>query len=545
MRIIFEKFWTAFSFAFVLTAPCIVKNLSAQDIVNTENGKLQGITEDGITYFKGIPYAAPPVGNLRWRPPQPAASWAGIRSAGQFGNDCMQWPIASEAKLYIGATLSEDCLFMNVWRPANKTEHALPVMVWIYGGGFVNGGTSMAVWGGTEFARGGVIMVSFNYRLGRFGFFAHPALTREDPDGLLGNYGYMDQIAALKWVQRNIVAFGGDPHNVTIFGESAGGISVHALITSPLTHGLFQKAIIESGTGRKSGIGDTNWPPTSPATTSNMQTAEAIGLAFANSKGISGEDAEALEKLRGLPAETIVDGLNMATMRNQSATYGGPMIDGKVVTEDPQIAYVAGKQPRIPVIVGANSAEVGVTLRIPRIATSFDQLFAPFGAHTSAARKAYAPGQAEDLDAVTNCVRSDASMVEPARFAARAMSNTGQPVWEYRFSYVADSMRKTWTGAPHNTELPYVFNDLNAFIDFDTLSLRRDLNFTSEDEKMAQTMHAYWLQFAKTGNPNGPGLPNWPQYSQQTDVLMNFTNAGPVAQPDSSKERLDLIEAIQ
>ncbi len=544
MRIIFKKLWTAFSIAFVLTSPCVVKVLLAQDIVNTEIGKVQGITKDGITYFKGIPYAAPPVGNLRWRAPQPAASWAGIRPAGQFGNDCIQWPIAPEAKLYIGATLSEDCLFMNVWRPANKTEHALPVMVWIYGGGFVNGGTSMTVWGGTEFARGGVIMVSFNYRLGRLGFFAHPALTREDPDGLLGNYGYMDQVAALKWVQRNIAAFGGDPQNVTIFGESAGGISVHALITSPLTHGLFQRAIIESGTGRK-GIRDTSWPAIAPAAASDIPAAEAIGLAFANSKGISGEDAEALEKLRGLPAESIVDGLNMATMGDQYAIYSGPIIDGKVVTEDPQIAYTAGKQLRIPVIVGANSAEVGVTLRLPRTATSFDQLFAPFGAHASAARKAYAPGQAEDLDAVANCVRADASMVEPARFAARAMSKAGQPVWEYRFSYVADSMRKTWTGAPHNTELPYVFDGLNSFIDFDTLSLRRDLNFTSEDKNMAQTMHGYWLQFAKTGNPNGAGLPNWPQYSQQSDVLMNFTNAGAVAQTDSWKERLDLMEAIQ
>jgi para-nitrobenzyl esterase len=218
------------------------------DTVTIDSGTLAGSTTDGVLSFKGIPYAAPPVGQLRWVPPQPVTPWTGTRDAKAFGSDCMQQPFPMDAAPS-RASLSEDCLFVNVWRPADASK-GLPVMVWIHGGGFVNGGSSPAVYDGTNFAKQGVILVSLNYRLGRFGFFGFPALTAERPDGPLVNYGYMDQIAALKWVQKNIAAFGGDPNNVTVFGESAGGGSVHTLVTSPLTAGLFNKAIIESGGGR-------------------------------------------------------------------------------------------------------------------------------------------------------------------------------------------------------------------------------------------------------------------------------------------------------
>lgn len=222
--------------------------VAAQETVTVETGKLKGPAAGGVVSFKGIPYAAPPVGDLRWRPPQPAARWSSVRDAAAYGHDCMQLPFPSDAAP-LGTTPAEDCLVLNVWAPKHRTGK-LPVLVWIYGGGFVNGGSSPAVYDGSQFAKRGLVFVSFNYRLGRFGFFAHPALSKEGKDGLLGNYGYMDQIAAMKWIQRNIAAFGGDPHQVTVFGESAGGGSVHMLMTSPLAVGLFQRAIVESGGGR-------------------------------------------------------------------------------------------------------------------------------------------------------------------------------------------------------------------------------------------------------------------------------------------------------
>ena len=429
MRAIFGRTCRRYGCLFLLAASFLLPCLSAQELVSIETGRVQGATDAGVTYFKGIPYAAAPVGRLRWRPPQPAEPWKGIRSATQFGNNCMQVPSTSESELYreAGAGFSEDCLVLNVWAPQNRAKAALPVMVWIYGGGFTGGGTSLALWNGAEFARGGVILVSFNYRLGRFGFFAHPALTHEDPNGLLGNYGYMDQLAALQWVRKNIAAFGGDPKNVTLFGESAGGISVHALMNFPLASGLFQKAIIESGGGRKAGRYLLH------EAANGKPSGEDIGLAFAKSKGISGEDGSALEKLRALPASSVVEGVRGDPSKPNLITYSGPMVDGRVVTEDPQAAYLAGTQPHIPVIVGANSAETGVTLRIGTSATSFDTLFAVYGTKASAASKAYNPEGNADLDTVSRRVQSDTSMVEPARFVARALSRVGQPVWSIAF----------------------------------------------------------------------------------------------------------------
>ncbi len=500
----------------------IAPGLFAQDVVSVQSGKLQGSASDGVVSFKGVPYAAPPVGDLRWRPPQSAAKWTGVRSAVEYGHDCMQLPFPSDAAP-LGTKPAEDCLVLNVWVPQHRAKK-LAVMVWIYGGGWVNGGSSPAVYDGSQFAKEGVVFVSFNYRLGRFGFFAHPAITKEDPNGLLGNYGYMDQIAALKWVQHNIAAFGGDPGNVTLFGESAGGFAVHGLMTSPLAVGLFAKAIIESGGGRSLGSAHLH------EASNGKPSAESVGVAFAKAKGIEGEDAAALAALRKLPAESVVDGLNMASMGQAAATYPGPMIDGKVITEDADAAYLAGKQIRIPVIVGANNFDIGFSR-----ATTKDELFAVFGGEAKQAREAYDPKDSTDMRLLGMQVSADAFMVEPARFVARTLSAAGQPVWEYRFSYVADSMRKEWPGAPHATEIPYVF---------DTVSARYGAALTPADAKIAKTVNTYWLQFAKTGNPNGEGLPEWPRYAKETDQIMDFSNGGPVAGADPWKARLDLTEMV-
>ncbi len=497
-----------------------------QETVRIDSGALEGITAEGVIAFKGVPFAAPPVGALRWRPPQPAAHWSGTRSAAEYGHDCMQLPFPSDAAP-LGTKPDEDCLVMNVWRPEAKSDHKLPVMVWIYGGGWVNGGSSPSVYDGSAFAKGGVVFVSFNYRLGRFGFFGFPALTKEDPNGLKGNYGYMDQIAALKWVQRNIAAFGGDPSQVTVFGESAGGGSVHMLLTSPLTKGLFERAIVESGGGRGGVLGGDVYLRKAAGV---RPSAEGVGVAFAKSKEIEGDGPAALAKLRALPAEEVVNGLNMASMFQQASTYCGPMIDGKIVTEDLTASYLAGKQRRVPLIVGTNSMDIGFSF-----AKTEDELFAPFGAQAKEAEDVYDPEHTGNLRVVGQKVAADAMMIEPARFVAQTLSADGQPVWEYRFSYVAESMRKEWPGAPHASEIPYVF---------DTVKARYGADLTAADEQAARAMNDYWVQFAKTGNPNGAGLAEWPAYHAKSDELMDFTEHGPVAKADPWKTRLDLTEHV-
>jgi para-nitrobenzyl esterase len=464
------------------------------------------------------------VGDLRWRAPAPVKPWTGVRPAAEYGADCAQKPFPGDAAP-LGVTPAEDCLYANVWVPVGSAGKKLPVMVWFYGGGFVNGGSSPAVYDGSQFARRGVVFVSFNYRLGRFGFFAHPALTKENPKGPLGNYAFLDQIAALEWVKRNVKAFGGDAGNVTIFGESAGGGSVLTMMTSPMAKGLFHKAIIESGGGRTMLMGPRYLDRTSPAGT---PSGESVGIKFAKSVGIEGEDAAALAALRKLPADAVVAGLNMAGMGNP--TYGGPMIDGKVVTESPSEAYAAGRGAKIPVMIGANSADIG----FPQ-GKSLDDLFATFGADKDKAKAAYDPTGKGTFFAVGATVAADQMMVEPARFVARTIGATGQPAYEYRFSYVAESMRKKWPGAPHATEIPFVF---------DTVAARYEKDLTDADKATAQAANAYWVNFARTGNPSGKGLPEWPAYSPKTDILMDFSLSGPVAKPDPWKDRLDMVERL-
>lgn len=502
----------------------VVSAVSAQETVTIDSGTIQGVAADGVIAFKGVPFAAPPVGDRRWRPPQPVPHWSGTRSAAEYGHDCMQLPFPSDAAP-LGTKPDEDCLVLNVWRPRAKSAHKLPVLVWIYGGGWVNGGSSPSVYDGSQFAKGGVVFVSFNYRLGRFGFFAFPALTKEDPNGLQGNYGYMDQIEALKWIQRNIAAFGGDPSQVTIFGESSGGFAVHMLLNTPLSKGLFERAMIESGGGRGAG-GSSHLREA----VDGKPSAESIGVAFAKSQGIDGDGPAALARLRGLPAEAIVNGLNMASMFQQAGTYSGPIIDGKIVTEDLTSSYLAGKQYRVPVIVGSNGMDIGFTT-----ARTETELFAPFGLHAREAEDAYDPEHTGNLKLIGQKVAGDAFMVEPARFVAQTLSSDGQPVWEYRFSYVADSMRGQWPDAPHASEIPYVF---------DTVKQRYGAALTPADAQTARVMHAYWLQFARTGDPNGAGLPRWPAYHAKSDALMDFTDNGPVSKADPRKARLDLTEHV-
>jgi para-nitrobenzyl esterase len=437
---------------------------------------------------------------------------------------------------------SEDCLVLNVWRPAQAHDAKLPVMVWIYGGGFVNGATSPAVLDGSQFARRGVVLVSLNYRVGRFGFFAHPALSAANaahPGEALGNYAFMDQLAALRWVQRNIAAFDGDPGNVTVFGESAGGGAIHVLITSPLAAGLFQKAIVESGGGRTAPERRRYLHLSSPQ---GRPSAEQTGLAFAHSAGIDGQDAAALAALRALPAQRLVAGLNMSTGASQAATYAGPMIDGRLMTAAPDQLYRAGKFNRVALLIGANNQDAGAGT-----AKTMAQALAPFAAlgpaYGRAAEAAFdppgtGPAQAASPAAVALQIGRERAMLEPARFVARAVAARGMPVWEYRFSYVAKMLRVYLTGAPHASEVAYVFDTMNG---------PYGKALTAQDEQVAQLINAYWIAFASTGNPNDGGRPYWAPYDAASDRLFEFSAAGAAgsaSRVDPWQAQLDLVEKL-
>jgi len=509
-------------------------NAAPPPVVRVDSGELQGVVDDGVASYKGIPFAAAPVGDLRWRPTQPVAPWTGVRQAAEYRADCMQGrfgpppaPGAPPARVP-----SEDCLFLNVWSPASAARGAkLPVMVWIYGGGFMGGSSASPNTSGTQFAKQGVVLVAANYRVGRFGFFAFPALSRERPDETKGNYAYMDQIAALQWVKRNIAAFGGDPNNVTIFGFSAGGVSVHSLLASPMARGLFHKAIAESGGSRDSVL--TARPMRADGVDPNYPvSAETIGIQFARSMGIEGTDQAALARLRALSAEEVIRGAPAQPGVSVPRYETTPILDGKLVTETAETAYKARRQPRVPLMAGSNSADTaGNRIR----ATTKEELFARFGQWNAQAKAAYDPDGTTDLATLISRANDDFGQAEPARFAASAFAANGSPAYRYRFSYVQTAMRERMrTGAPHGGEISFVFG---------TLAARPGSTLSPEDQAVSRMAQSYWVNFAKTGDPNGAGLPVWPRHDPIKDLIFEFRPDGSAsAGPDARKARLDVMQ---
>ena len=551
-------------------------------VVAIDSGKLRGAEVAGasgadIEVFRGIPYAAPPIAALRWKAPQPAPTWRGVRPAVDFGANCLQKPMGW-LKDASTARYSEDCLYLNVWRPAlsaarprgkglthgssdraasegipsgdglaRESSGPLPVLVWIYGGAFIGGGTSFSVYGGEAFARQDIIFVSFNYRLGRLGFFAHPALTQEaglQPAraGSLGNYAYLDQIAALKWVKRNIAAFGGDPARVTVMGESAGGISVLDLLVSPLAKGLFQQAIVMSGGGRAA---MSNRPLHGKAVSNGGAagngTAEEVGLAFARSADIEGSDAQALARLRALPANRLLNGLSPENLKingdikssdpiDVGTSVGGPIIDGRIKLSVVDEAIERGQAARIPLMIGTTSGDLGV----PTGQTK-DELFVQFGAGGDDARQAFDPDGTRSVDEVREEITRDRLLAEPARFVAQAIAKSGKPAWLYRFSYIPDSRRSQWPGVPHGADTAFFF---------DTVDAQLGPAVTRRDQEVAEIANAYVGNFVKSGNPNGAGLPPWQEFGSAPRAYLNIESpADTTMVEDPAALKLDLVAA--
>lgn len=478
---------------------------AAGPVVRIDSGALSGVQGQDTVSFKGIPYAAPPVGRLRWRPPEPAKAWKGVRDAAAFGPICAQNYNPQDNG--VGPLpYSEDCLTLNVWTPALDGVQR-PVMVWIHGGGFVNGSASAPLYDGAALARQGVVVVTLNYRLGWFGFFAHPALSAEQAGGPLGNYGLMDQIAALQWVQRNIAAFGGDASNVTLFGESAGGMSVNKLMISPAARGLFHKAIVQSGLGRESA------PRLKSPNREGIPSAEAQGEAMVKRLGLGNATPA---QLRALPVQNIL------ALGDPSPRTWGPIIDGQILTADVDDAFQQGLEAPIPYLAGSNSLEFPP----PDSATADLQ----WGATRLPAdlREAIAKAYGDDEAFRLNVV-SDVLFTEPARLLA-GLHAARAPTFVYRFSMLSASMRDRLRGAPHASERQYVFQTLNA----STWATGDD------DRAVSELMSAYWVAFAKTGDPNGGGRLIWPLFEPQ-GLLMDFTAEGPVVGPAPDLTRLEAI----
>ncbi|MFC5342471.1 carboxylesterase/lipase family protein [Brevundimonas staleyi] len=496
----------------LLAALMIATPAMAQDPeTQVAQGRLIGRSADGIDSFKGVPFAMPPVGPLRWRPPVAPINWEGARDAGSVGAICIQAPANGDPGVGPG-TPSEDCLTLNVWTPRERAG-ALPVMVWIHGGGYNNGSGTPPLYDGTNLARRGVVVVSINYRLGRLGFFDHPALAFERAPGeLAGNYGVMDQIAALQWVRENIAAFGGDPGQVTIFGESAGGAAVTQLMVAPSARGLFHGAVVQSGLGRQRSALLADDRPGRPS-------AQTLGDIFARSAGLGA--ATTADALRALPAERLLTPMPSFYSDNL-------LVDGTVVPEDVIEAFAAGHQAPVPLMIGANSAEfwwirptdAGAYGRTDDVMTDaeYDALVAAY------------EGQA-GYDAH---VVSDLIFNEPARRLARLHAAAGQATYLYRFDVVPESNPEPSGGATHASERPYVFDNLHT--------VGRPMG--ERDALAATAMADYWTTFARAGDPNRVEHPAWPEFGAAPDQLLEFTNDGPVAKPIPNAARLDLIEAF-
>lgn len=513
-----KSLFSVMAIALALFAPVTV--WSEGPVVAIDSGQIQGVAlEDGMAVFRGIPYAAAPVGELRWKEPQPAAAWDGVRDCTAFGAVAPQTNrLAQMTGEELPAT-SEDCLFLNVWSGNVGGAEKLPVMVWIHGGGWTAGYGHQGLYDGVHFAKDGVVYVSINYRMGPFGFFAHALLTEESPNGSSGNYGLLDQVAALEWVQRNIAAFGGDASNVTIFGESAGGSSVYALCASPLASGLFHRAISESAW-----VVPNNFVPLHDSGP-GVDSCEAVGTRLAEA-WLGANVPVTLDSLRAMPANELFARVGE---RYEPACA----IDGWFMPDFPERIFDSGRQNDVSLIAGTNRDE----------GTMFAMMFtykdqaeyeaaaaALYGAHAQELLAIYPGADAGQMrESITQQI-TDSWFVRPARALVRGYENVSSNAYLYHFSQIGHQL--PFLKAHHAAEIAYAFGNMDG-----TKAAERDYAISKE-------MHAYWVQFAKVGDPNTEGLPVWPAYSTRADAHLEFGASGTAAAAGLRAEACDLLDEV-
>jgi para-nitrobenzyl esterase len=473
---------------------------AAGPVIKIEQGKVQGLIVNDVVVFRGLPFAAPPLGELRWRAPKAPAKWSDVKVAEAFGATCAQ---------------AEDCLYLNVYQPLDTKPNAkLPVMVWIHGGAFLFG--SGSAYDGTQFAKQGVIVVTVNYRLGRAGWFAHPALTQESPKGPLGNYGLLDQIAALQWVEDNIARFGGDKDNVTAFGESAGAISINYLMLAPQARGLFDKAISQSGFGRLA-------PIPLRAEEGGARSGEQMGVRFAEKIGIKGDDTAAAKALRALAFKDLIAGQGGVGSPDQTL----PLADGRYISGSAAAGFAKGAQAPVPYLVGGNSDEASLTRR----SMNAPEQLAAIKDGREAFLAAFDPDSTGNAERIMARFVTDVTISEPDRALARFHSQRA-PTYVYHFSYTPLIQRDTAFGLAHGGELQYVFNNPRGGGSFD-----------EEGKKIAQAANQYWAEFAKTGNPGSAGGPAWPKFDMAEEALLEFpAGAVPTVHQHFHAKRLDIAQ---
>ncbi len=489
--------------------------VAANAPVQTRQGLVQGAPgkSEGVTVFKGIPFAAPPVGDLRWAQPTPPVNWEGVRDATKWGNVCVQptapqrFPVNSATDMPDSPAISEDCLFLNIWTPADSSAEKLPVMVWLYGGAYNEGGGNAPFSEGDKLAEKGVVMVTFNYRVGALGFLSHPELTAESPNKASGNQAMGDAIAAFKWLKDNIAAFGGDPNNITIFGESAGAALDAGLTGSPVARGTFERAISQSGAWM--GLGVALMPTMADSERRTVEAAEKIG-------------ATSLAAMRALPAEEV-----MKNFRGQ-----GMVVDGWIIPEDLSITFANGRQNPVDVLVGSNSDEGSFTAAMApptNLAKWNEDEARRWGNHVALGRAAYPVSTDAEAAKAATMPFSDA-MAWHMRLFAESQARIGKNAWLYWFTHTPlyDADRAN-LGAGHTAEIPYAFNNLAAPRTFPAGSSVVLMENNPAELAFANQVSQYWVNFARTGNPNGEGLPQWPalnQLGQDEAMLLNGNGSG-------------------
>jgi para-nitrobenzyl esterase len=500
------------AFVTLFAAPARIGALA--DTVKTRNGTVQGTTEaSGIRAYRGIPFAAPPAGDLRWKPPQPVKNWSGVRPADKFGAQCMQRRVFSDM-VFRASGMSEDCLYLNVWTPAKSNNERLPVLVYFFGGGYTAGDGSEPRYDGEAMARKGVVALTVNYRLNVFGFFAHPELTKESPQHASGNYGLLDSWAALRWVQDNIAAFGGDPRKVTIAGESAGSISVSALMASPLSKGLIAGAIGESGA-----MIEPTLPPLP------LAEGEKNGLTFA-----TGIDAPSLAALRALPAEKLLE----ATAK-QGIPRFAPTVDGYFLPKLPVEIFAAREQARVPLLAGWNSEESSSRAVLgpaePTPENYANALKKLYNDRADQALKLYPGSTLEEVQQSATALAGDRFIAYSTWKWIELHGQGSNSVYRYFYSRPRPGAR----GASHSAEIEYAMGNLAG---------NKVFAWTPDDDKVSETMQGYFANFVKTGDPNGSGLPGWPAANRGGDVQVMHIDVNTRAGPDTTRDRYLFLDQV-